>query len=97
MTSLGFSFLHWAAVSLLQRLAYLCERTSGKKHCLFVFTVTGHDLKFETAQLGIFKPPASSVDLQQRIVELEREGLIVREITTEMGVPAGGTHKTPCT
>jgi transposase len=54
-----------------------------------------HDLKFESlSRLKIFMPPALSIDIKKRIVELRYEGLAMRDIATQMKVSVGGVHKT---
>jgi len=83
---------HW----VLQCLAYVCEHASAKKSCLFLFTVTiSHDLKFKIlSPLDTFMPPALSVDIKKRIVELRHRGLDIRDIATQMKVSVGGVCKT---
>jgi len=57
-----------------------------------------HGLKFgNLSRLDTSMPPALSVDLKRRIVQLRRKGLTMRDIAMQMNVSVGGVHKTPCT
>jgi len=60
---------------------------------------TRHDSKFETLPTRDLQASGLiiSVDLQQRNVELWREGLIMRDIAAQMKVSVGGIDKTLCT
>jgi len=63
-----------------------------EKKCLFVFTVTiSHDESSPT--LDIFMSPTLSIDIKKRIIDLRREGLIMRDIATQMKVSVGSVHK----
>ena len=60
-----------------------------------MFDVTAsHHLKFQTfLPLDTSMPPALSVDIKKRIVELQCDGLTMRDIATQMRVSVGSVHK----
>ena len=55
----------------------------------------GHDLKFKILSLlDTPTPPALSVDIKKRIVELRHERLAIRDVATQMKVSVGSVCKT---